>query len=135
MLSQLARSPVILVVDDETVVREVVRRALEREGFQVLVAGSGAEALDMCQACEVPIDLAVLDVVMPVMDGIELLRCLRGRFAAIPVLFTSADWRQEELLATDLAPADRHFMAKPFTAQELVRRVKDELMLRRSATA
>ena len=83
--------PRILVVDDEPDQRFLLRRIFERAGHQVADAGNGAEALKAVQ--ESPPDLVVTDVMMPVMDGVELIRRLRGApaTAGIPILAASGD--------------------------------------------
>ena len=83
--------PRILVVDDEPDQRFLLRRIFERAGHQVADACNGAEALKAVQ--ESPPDLVVTDVMMPVMDGVELIRRLRGApaTAGIPILAASGD--------------------------------------------
>jgi CheY-like chemotaxis protein len=103
----------ILVVDDEPPVRFVLRVILELDGYHVVEAAEGAEAL----AClkEHPADLVVTDFMMPVMDGGELIERIRGdaELAGIPVLMISASSR-----APDRAQADA-FLVKPFEPDEV----------------
>ena len=77
-------SPRLLVVDDDPDVRDSLSRALRYAGYQVLVATHGGEALDV--VARSPVDLIVLDVLMPIMDGFESCRRLRERGDATPVL-------------------------------------------------
>jgi two-component system OmpR family response regulator len=110
----------ILVVDDDPHLREVVRYALSRQGFTVVEATNGAEALRLHAAT--PVDLIVLDIVMPELDGIETCRELR-RTSRTPVVFLSS--RDEELdrvLGLELGGDD--YLTKPFSTRELVARCK-----------
>src|SRR5205085_611543 len=86
------RMPTILVVDDEAHIRDVVQYALEREGLRVVTAGDGAAAL--ARVGEGDVDLIVLDVVMPEMDGLSVCRRLRAE-RSVPIVFLSS--RGEEV--------------------------------------
>ena len=79
--------PTILVVDDEAHIRDVVQYALEREGFRVVTAGDGAAAL--ARVREGDVDLVVLDVVMPELDGLSVCRRLRAE-RSVPIVFLSS---------------------------------------------
>jgi PAS domain S-box-containing protein len=108
---------VILVVDDEAAVRDVVRRFLEIAGHRVLCAGSGNEAVN-CLAESGPVDLVILDLMMPRENGPSILRTLRSRQAHLPALVCTG------LLAADPAPelaADSlvRLLRKPFRMNEL----------------
>ncbi len=121
--------PTILVTDDDPHLREVVRYALARQGFTVVEATNGLEAI-AAVARHHP-DLVVLDVVMPELDGIETCRRLR-QTSRIPIVFLSS--RDEELdrvLGIELGGDD--YLTKPFSTRELVARVK--AVLRRSEPA
>ncbi len=109
--SQL-RVPRILVVDDEPDQRFLLRRVFERAGHQVVEAGDGAAALD--SARESPPDLVVTDLMMPVMDGVELIRRLRSEpaTAAVPILSVSGDWH--------LGGAADAVVPKPYDWHELI---------------
>jgi two-component system OmpR family response regulator len=110
----------ILVVDDDPNLREVVRYALARQGHIVREAQNGAEALRML--AQAPVDLVVLDVVMPELDGIDTCRELR-KTSRVPVVFLSS--RDEELdrvLGLEIGADD--YLTKPFSPRELVARVK-----------
>ncbi len=102
----------ILVVDDEPDERFLVGRVLRGEGHEVAVASDGAAALDAVKEC--PPDLVVTDVMMPVMDGVELIRRLRGDpvTAAIPIIAASGD--------THLAGAADAVLSKPYGNHQLV---------------
>lgn len=110
----------ILVVDDESRIREVVSYALSREGYRVSAAGDGQQALDIA-AQDVP-DLVVLDVMLPEIDGLEVCRRLR-RSSAVPVLFLSARGEEvDRIVGLELGGDD--YLTKPFSPRELVARVR-----------
>ncbi|HJP57694.1 MAG TPA: response regulator [Gemmatimonadales bacterium] len=117
----------ILVVDDEPQVRRLASRALEREGYRVIEATDGLEALGLFTQ-DARIDLLVTDVRMPHTDGIVLAAALRRRFPAIPVLFMSGYPRGSE-------PAPEPFLAKPFEMRALCDRVRELLDTREGAGA
>ncbi len=117
------RARLILVVEDEEEIVRLLSFNLEKEGYRVISAGSGLEALNA--ALEFLPDLVVLDIMLPGMDGFEVCRRLRGsdKTAAIPILFLSA--RKEELdkvLGLELGADD--YIVKPFSVRELVARVR-----------
>jgi two-component system, OmpR family, response regulator len=119
----------VLVVDDDGHIREVVRFALERAGHRVIEAADGRAALEAFERTGV--DVVVLDILLPEMDGLDVCRLLRAK-SAVPILFLSS--RDEELdrvLGLELGADD--YVTKPFSPRELVARVK--AMLRRAAPA
>ena len=124
MTSPDQRAATILVVDDEPQVRRLATRALEGEGYHVIEATDGLEALGMFTD-DAGIDLLVTDVRMPHTDGIVLAAALRRRFPHVPVLFISGFPRGTE-------PAPEPFLAKPFEMQALCDRVR-ELLSRRTS--
>src|SRR5436190_19259338 len=89
-LDMSEKQPTILVADDEPVNRALIERRLQREGYSVLTAQNGSEAVEKAQAA-LP-DLVILDVMMPVMDGLEACRRIKEGDATrdIPVIFLSA---------------------------------------------
>lgn len=110
----------ILVVDDEARIREVVQYALAREGYQVSIATDGRAAIERVRAGG--IDLLVLDVMLPEIDGLEVCRTIR-RESTAPVLFLSA--RSEEvdrIVGLEIGGDD--YLVKPFSPRELVARVR-----------
>lgn len=116
--------PRILVVDDDPHIREVVRFALEKAGYEVALAGDGAEALRVVE--RQPPDALVLDVLMPEQDGLEVCRTLRARGARMPILFLSSrDDELDRILGLELGGDD--YVSKPFSPRELVARVKAQL--------
>jgi DNA-binding response OmpR family regulator len=118
----------ILVVDDDPLIRRLLRASLEREGFEVVEAASGEEALDRCER-NLP-DLVLLDVVLPGIDGVEVLRRLR---AASPVFVVLVTCRADEVdKLVGLAVGADDYVTKPFSPREVVARVK--AVLRRART-
>ena len=110
----------ILLVDDEERILNFLRSKLRAVGYKVLTAINGLEALESVQA-EEP-DLIVLDVVMPKMDGFEMLQQLR-RFSAVPVIILSAKGTDEcKIKGLGLGADD--YLPKPFNPDELVARVE-----------
>jgi DNA-binding response OmpR family regulator len=118
----------ILVVDDEPAIVTVVRERLEREGFAVRAVASGEEALAHMDAD--PADLVVLDVMLPGMDGFEVLRRLRGASHTVPVIvLTARDEDVDKIVGLELGADD--YLVKPFNPRELSARIR--AVLRRQA--
>ncbi|GAB4582004.1 MAG: response regulator YycF [Anaerolineales bacterium] len=121
----------ILVVDDETTIREVVRRYLERDGFKVREAADGYACLDAL-ASSIP-DLIVLDLMLPGIDGLTITRQLRmnPKYKAIPiVMLTAKGETNDRIRGLDLGADD--YIPKPFAPREVVSRVN--AVLRRVGT-
>src|SRR3569832_968802 len=117
--------PRIRIADDEPNIREVISFALERAGFGVATARNGSEALQ--QVRRGPIDLIVLDIGMPEMDGLEVCRQIR-KSSDVPILFLSArDEEIDRILGLEIGVDD--YVTKPFSPRELVARVN--VILRR----
>jgi CheY-like chemotaxis protein len=108
----------VLVVDDESAVRTITARTLERGGFRVLQAGTGADALKLVDRHGPP-DLVLTDLSMPGLGGAELARRLRERWPALPVLFMSG-FSAEELVRRGGIVADVEMIQKPFTPARLL---------------
>jgi excisionase family DNA binding protein len=115
--------PLVLVVDDDPGVRQVVRANLEAEGYAVREAGSADEGLTSLE--EEPPDLLLLDVMMPEVDGWEMLRRVQERYGvgAIPVLVFSGIV-EERTVADATARGARGFLGKPFDLQQLIDQAK-----------
>jgi two-component system, OmpR family, response regulator ChvI len=121
-------APRIALVDDEESLRETVGFALRREGYRVAAYADGLAAWQEL-ARDLP-DLAVLDILMPQMDGLELCRRLRALSARLPILFLSSrDDELDRVLGLELGADD--YLCKPFSMRELVARVR--VLLRRAA--
>jgi two-component system response regulator ResD len=110
----------ILVVDDEETIREVVRRYLEREGFSVIEAADGFEALDALRT-ESP-DLIVLDLMLPGIDGLSLTQHIRQDRHIPIIMLTAKGEANDRIRGLDMGADD--YMAKPFSPQEVVSRVR-----------
>jgi two-component system, OmpR family, response regulator MprA len=121
----------ILVVDDERAVRDSLRRALELQGYEVELAGGGAEALELLAENGKP-DVIVLDILMPGMDGLEVCRQLRRSGSAVPVLMlTARDAVGDRVEGLDAGADD--YVVKPFALEELLARIR--ALLRRTTPA
>ena len=116
----------ILLVDDNTTNLQVLFQALSPEGYELLVAQSGEQALE--SALEVKPQLILLDVKMPGIDGFETLRRLRAAeaTAGIPVIFLSAHANVESIEEGKTLGAEGYF-TKPFQFDEIIAKVKDVL--------
>ena len=122
--------PTILVADDEAINRALIQRRLEREGYRVLTARDGREAVRLAR--EALPDLVILDVMMPGMDGLDACRLIKedDRTRDIPVIFLSA--RDEtEMKVSGLGLGADDYISKPFEAAELVARVHVRIRLKR----
>jgi two-component system, OmpR family, response regulator RpaA len=113
----------VLVIDDDELVSRTVQRALKMYGYQVMVAGSGIEGLQLARR-HVP-DLFILDIVMPGTDGYQVCRQIRGDplLKQLPVLFLTAKSKDEDKIEGFRAGAD-DYLPKPFNMEELQLRVK-----------
>ena len=110
----------VLVVDDEEAIAEAVRARLHSEGFEVVVAGDGPEAIGLCE--QVHPDLVVLDLMLPGMDGLEVCRQIQ-RDRWVPVLMLTARTEEADKVAGFAVGAD-DYLTKPFSLRELVVRVR-----------
>ncbi len=114
----------ILVIDDQFAIRELVARTLELDGFQVSRASNGEEGLSAVESCSY--DLIILDVMMPVMDGLAFLRKLREKSDSTPTIVLSAAGTKKQESDLIAAGADK-ILAKP-VATKVIRSAID-LML------
>ena len=116
----------VLVVDDESIIRELAREALESAGLQVIEARDGQEAVDLFRKRGGEVDLVLLDMTMPRMGGAEAFRHIRQMAPAARVLLTSGYTQQESLAAlADLHPDG--FLPKPFRVRDLVIKAREIL--------
>ena len=120
-VDQFSQAEKILVVDDDAMLRRMVRFILLGEGYSVAAAGDGKQALDMLDREHV--DLVVLDVSMPEMDGYQLCRTLREKRFVMPVLFLSAHLQLDDIIAGFDAGGD-DYLVKPFAPRELTARIR-----------
>jgi DNA-binding response OmpR family regulator len=121
-------STTVLVVDDEPIVREVVLRYLERDGFRTLEAGDGDTARRLVES-ESP-GLVILDIMLPGVDGLELCRWIRARSDLPVILLTARGEEADRIVGLELGADD--YVTKPFSPRELAARVRT--VLRRSST-
>jgi DNA-binding response OmpR family regulator len=113
----------ILVVDDEKEIRELLRLYIEKDGYSVIQAANGLEALK--RAASTRIDLAVIDIMMPELDGYQLIKGLREH-SNLPIIVVSAKTENyEKILGLDLGADD--YVAKPFDPLEVIARIKAQL--------
>ena len=117
----------VLVVDDEQIVREVVVRYLEREGYATLEADRGDVARELLERTTP--DLVVLDVMLPGTDGLELCRWIRSRSELPVILLTARGEEADRIVGLELGADD--YVTKPFSPRELAARVRT--VLRRSS--
>jgi two-component system response regulator MprA len=120
----------LLVVDDDPDVRDSLRRALGYAGYAVATAANGADAL--ASVSRSPVDLIILDVLMPMLDGFDTCRALRERGNATPVIVLTARDAVDDRVAGLEAGAD-DYLVKPFALRELLARVN--ALLRRAQPA
>ncbi len=117
----------VLVVDDEPMVREVLARYLRREGFAVSVAADGAQALARLEDAD--LDLVLLDLMLPHVDGYEVLRQLRARADTPVIMLTARGSETDRVVGLEIGADD--YVTKPFSPREVVARVR--AVLRRTA--
>jgi DNA-binding response OmpR family regulator len=120
----------VLVVDDEKKIRDLLTAYLRADGFEVAEASDGAEALAKIRRAEP--DLVILDVMMPGMDGIEVLRELRKTSEVFVMMLTARAEETDKLIGLSVGADD--YLTKPFSPRELVARVKAILRRGRERT-
>jgi DNA-binding response OmpR family regulator len=126
----VAERPRILLVDDEQPIQTLLSFPLQRDGYEVVAASDGREAL--ARFSEQHFDLVVLDVMLPRMDGLEVCRRLRSQRERVPIIMLSAKSEEiDKVLGLELGADD--YITKPFSVREFRSRVK--AVLRRSAMA
>ena len=114
----------ILIVEDEPRIAAFVSRGLESAGYQTAIADDGADGLAAALSGEV--DLVLLDVGLPIMDGFEVLRALRARGSSIPVIMLTARSSTRDTVE-GLDSGANDYVPKPFTFEELLARVRSRL--------
>jgi CheY-like chemotaxis protein len=125
-LSPAGQPARLLVVEDEAALAKVLQMRLQLEGFEVDVAGDGAEAMDLIRARRP--DLVVCDLMMPVMDGIEVTRSIKGdpKLRAIPILILSALKSDKEMEELRRLGAEA-FASKPYDGKALTAQIRELL--------
>jgi DNA-binding response OmpR family regulator len=122
----MPESATILLVDDEDAVQKLLTYPLEREGFRVVSARTGQEALD--RFGEANPDLVVLDIMLPGLDGLEVCKALRARSSVPIIMLTARDDELDKVLGLELGADD--YITKPFSIREFRSRVR--ALLRRA---
>lgn len=113
----------LLMVDDEMHIRELVRFYVEKEGFGMIDASNGKDALDLVE--NEYIDLAIVDIMMPVMDGFEFVRQMKQIKDIPAIMLTAKDTSQDKVHGFDIGIDD--YIVKPFDGPELIARIKNIL--------
>jgi two-component system, cell cycle sensor histidine kinase and response regulator CckA len=119
--AELWGTGIVLLVEDEDMVRAVAERALTRQGYTVITANNGEEGLELLKTRQ-DVDLIVSDVVMPLMDGPTMVKQARASFPNMPILFMSG--YAEEQLRKSIALDNVGFLPKPFSVQQLAEAVR-----------
>ena len=116
-----SQAPSALVIDDEAPVRRFAVRVLQHDGFRVLEAADGVEALELLQSRPQALDVVVSDIVMPRMNGVELMKALSVSHPQVPVVLMSG-YASNELRELGIA-APCSIVAKPFSQERLLAEV------------
>lgn len=114
----------ILVVDDEAKMRAILKLGLMRHGFSVLEAGGAEEALRVSKACEGPIHLLLVDVVMPGMSGVELAPQIMATRPDMKVILMSG-YRDDQVFLNAALNPSTPFFHKPFTIEALIHKIQE----------
>jgi DNA-binding response OmpR family regulator len=123
----MERPSTVLLVDDEESVQKLLTYPLEREGYRVVQARDGEEALDRYR--ETPVDLVILDLMLPRLDGLAVCRRLREERSAVPIIMLTARGDEgDKVLGLELGADD--YITKPFSIREFMSRVR--ALLRRA---
>jgi DNA-binding response OmpR family regulator len=120
----------ILVVEDEDAIARGLRFNFEREGYQVDLTANGPSALELYESAQPPVDLVILDLMLPQMSGYEICRSLRRLDLDIPILALTARTLSEDKIQAFDCGVDQ-YMTKPFSLPELLSRVRNLLDKRR----
>lgn len=125
-LPDVRSAPSILVIDDQPTVRRMAHRLLSEWGFRVFEAESGEEGIEVLETARSGIQLVIVDVVMPLADGVQITRRIRELRPGQRILYMSAH-PAEVLMEYGLTKLDAPFLAKPFTRDELLTKVSESL--------
>lgn len=118
----------ILVIDDSPTLRKLLRFYLKKKGYSVHEAHNGKVGLDYI--AREAFDLIILDMNMPVMNGLEVLETLKREGFSVPILILSAD-KEEESKAAGIAFGASYYLTKPFKPEEVIARIEDIFRERR----
>lgn len=118
--------PRVLIVEDDPLIARIVEIKLENRGYQVIRASDGQEGLEAIRQHKP--DVVLLDVMMPVMDGYQVLRILRGEaeFTSLPVIMLTAKGQERDIMS-GLKEGATDYIVKPFSPSEVVERVEKVL--------
>ena len=122
----------VLLVEDDRHVRTVASRILRRDGYEVIEATTGREAVDVFSTLEGRVDLILTDLVLPELGGRALMRALAERGPVPPVVFMSG-YSAEAMGAQASLEVGEQFLEKPFTAEVLLARVREGLLAKSRA--
>jgi two-component system, cell cycle sensor histidine kinase and response regulator CckA len=125
-LPDVRSGPSILVIDDQPTVRRMAHRLLSEWGFRVFEAESGEEGMEVLETARSGVQLVIVDVVMPLSDGVQVTQRIRERWPTQRTLYMSAH-PAEVLMQYGLTRLDAPFLAKPFTRDELLTKVSEAL--------
>ena len=112
----------VLIAEDEAAIREFIVINLRRGGYEVIEAEDGARAIELYDACGGDVDIAVLDVMMPNMDGLEVCKQLRSRSNNIGIIMLTAKTQEMDKITGLMMGAD-DYVTKPFSPTELIARI------------
>ncbi len=118
----------VLSVDDSSMVRKIIKGAVEVLDGELLEASDGIEALELLEEEYKSVDLILLDWNMPRLDGMEVLKRLKGdrRFRSIPVMMVTTESERENIVRA-IQHGAVHYLVKPFTIEELIKRIMESL--------
>ncbi len=121
----------ILSIDDSSATRQFIKRAIDILGFEFLEAADGQQGLDILKAEGGQIDLILLDWIMPVMDGMELLKIIKASdlLKNIPVTFVSTEQDRDKILEA-IQEGAKNYLIKPFSQEELIGKIMESLNIK-----
>ncbi|MGM0442476.1 MAG: response regulator transcription factor [Elusimicrobiota bacterium] len=117
------KNKTVLVVDDELHIRELIRDNLEAEGYNIIIATDGLEAIDLLE--ETKPDLVILDIMMPEMDGWEVCKNIKDRDKKIKIIMlTAKSGNRDRMIGEKILKADK-YITKPFDIEKLIGEVHE----------
>jgi PAS domain S-box-containing protein len=122
----LGRGELVMVVDDEFAVRQITRQTLEAFGYRVILAVDGSEALALFAVQQNDISLVITDMMMPIMDGNATIRVLMKMRPSVRIIAASG-LNENQVIAKAMSNGVKHFLAKPYTAESLLTKVREAL--------